>query len=466
MRFFLGIDLGTSFFKAGIFDETGKLHGLGRHPVKKESPGRNRCELDLAVFWKTLTCCIGDAVKEANISSSQIDALSYSSQANSFILLDKSDHPLTPLILWSDQRVEEISVPLKEWVSGRDFLCRTGLGIPPGRHSLIAKVGWFQRQQPSLWGKVRHLMSISDYLTYMLTGNRISDMSSSSMTGLLDLQEGEWWQYALDAIGIDKKQLSSLSKIGSRTGNLTEKAAELMGLPSGITIFSGGLDHHMVAIGAGIPCSGNISESTGTVLACVNCQTEYTPRSGVNIAQGLDDDHYFQMAFNTNGASVLEWYQSTCAPGLSIPELLAMAEVVAPGCGGLTARPSADQYEDLKGFIGVKKNHTHAHFVRAILESTSLDLCGLVNELNGEEEAAIVSSGGGARSRLWLQIKADMLNRTFLLPDSGELACRGAAMLCAEAIPCFKDMEAIHPDPLQVERYKEWYNENENKNYE
>ena len=99
MRFFLGIDLGTSFFKAGVFDETGKLYGLGRHPVKKESSVGNSCELDVAVFWETLTSCIGDAVKEANISSSQIDALSYSSQANSFILLDKSDHPLTPLIL-------------------------------------------------------------------------------------------------------------------------------------------------------------------------------------------------------------------------------------------------------------------------------------------------------------------------------------------------------------------------------
>lgn len=462
MRFFLGIDLGTSFFKAGVFDETGKLYGLGRHPVKKESSVGNSCELDVAVFWETLTSCIGDAVKEANISSTQIDALSYSSQANSFILLDKSDHPLTPLILWSDQRVEEESVQLKELVSRRDFLYRTGLGIPPGTHSLIAKVGWFQRQQPNVWEKARRIMSISDYLVFMLTGNSVSDMSTSSMTGLLDVQEGEWWQEALDTLGIDKKQLSTLSNVGSFTGNLTEKTVELVGLPPGIMIFLGGLDHHMVAIGAGIPYSGNISESTGTVLACVNYRNGYKPRTGVNIARGLEDDHYFQMAFNTNGTIVLDWYQSTYASSLSIPELLAMAEMVAPGCDGLVARPFAHEYEDLKGFIGVKENHTHAHFVRAILESVSRSLGELFNELQGEA-GAIVSSGGGARSRLWLQIKADMLNRIFLLPDSGELACRGAAMLCAAGISCFKDMEAIRPDPFQVEKYKEWYNEIKNQ---
>lgn len=463
MRFFLGIDLGTSFFKTGVFDETGKLYGLGRHPVEKNASDGNICELDVSVFWKTLRLCIEDAVKKSNISPRQIDALSYSSQANSFILLDESDNPLTPLILWSDQRVEEESVQLEELVARRDFLYRTGLGIPPGTHSLIAKVGWFQRQRPNVWEKVRRIMSISDYLLFMLTGNPVSDMSTSSMTGLLDVREGEWWQDALDATGIDKKQLSTLSDIGRPVGNLTAKGAELVGLSPGILMFSGGLDHHMVAIGAGIPCSGNISESTGTVLACVNYQSEYKPRPGVNIARGLEDDHYFQMAFNTNGAMALDWYQSNHAPDLSIPELLAMAERVAPGCEGLVSKPSTNKYEGLKGFTGVNNNHTHTHFVRAILESTSLSLGELIKELKDPGTTAIVPSGGGARSRIWLQIKADILDRTFLLPDSGELACRGAAMLCAVGIPCFKDMEAIHPDPVQVEKYKEWYNEIKNQ---
>lgn len=470
MRFFLGIDLGTSFFKAGVFDETGKMHGLGRYPVKKNSPDGRICELDGMVFWKTLRLSILEAMKEANISPKQIKALSYSSQANSFILLDEFDTPLTPLILWSDKRIVNEPVQLRELLSVREFLYKTGLGISPDRHSLIAKIAWFQSQQPLLWKKVRRIMSLSDYLTFILTGNRISDMSTSSMTGLLDVEEGKWWQDAVDIFHIDKKQLSTLLDVGSLAGNLTEKGAGLIGLSPETLIFSGGLDHHMVAIGAGIPYSNNMSESTGTVLACVNYPNEYKPRTGVNIARGLDDGHYFQMAFTINGTIALDWYRSNYVPDLPIPELLAMAENVAPGSEGVIAKPCANEYEGLKGFKGVNEYHTHGHFVRAILESTSLSLDELIRKLKGTDTQAVVPSGGGARSRLWLQIKANMLNRSFLLPDSGELACKGAAMLSIVGISCFKNMdeaiqnqkiykETIYPDPVQVKRYKEWYND-------
>lgn len=470
MRFFLGIDLGTSFFKAGIFDETGKIHGLGRYPVEKNASGGNICELDVSVFWKTLRLCIWDAVKKSNISPRQIHALSYSSQANSFILLDELDNPLTPMILWSDERVENESAQLKELISKSVFLYKTGLGIPPGKHSLVAKAGWFQSQRPRVWKKVRHIMSISDYLLFILTGKRVSDMSTSSMTGLLDVQEGEWWQDALDTTGIDKKQLSNLSNVGNLVGHLTGKGAELVGLSPSTLMFSGGLDHHMVAIGAGIPYSGNISESTGTVLACVNYQSEYKPRIGVNIARGLDENHFFQMAFNTNGAVVLDWYQSNYALGHSIPELVALAESILPGCEGLVAKPSAHEYEDLKGFTGVKDGHTHAHFVRAILESISLSLGELIKELDKEGAQTIVPSGGGARSRVWLQIKAGMLNRRFLVPELNELACKGAALLCVKGVSgCggigevvdnqLKYEEVISPDADEVEKYKHWRND-------
>ncbi|WP_298649921.1 FGGY-family carbohydrate kinase [uncultured Proteiniphilum sp.] len=474
MSFFLGIDLGTSYFKAGIFDENGKLHGLGRHPVEKSGYGGSVCELEVAVFWKTLRLCIRYAMKEANISSNKIQALSYSSQANSFLLLDESDNPLTPLILWSDERAEDGSAQVQTLLKKTDFLYKTGLGISPGKHSLIAKIGWFQKQQPYIWEKVRSIMSISDYLTFTLTGNRISDVSTSSMTGLLNVPEGRWWQEATDIFNIEKTHLPTLLKMGSLVGNLTEKGAGLIGLSPDTNMFSGGLDHHMVAIGAGLPRLNYISESTGTVLACVNCQKEYKPRIGVNISQGVDDSHYFQMAFNANGAIVLEWYQSNYAPALSIPQLLALAETIAPGCEGLVAKSSANEYMDLKGFINVKKRYTHGHFVRAILESTGLSLDGLVKKLDGTDAQAIVPSGGGARSRLWLQIKADILDRPFLLPESGELACKGAAMLCRVGMSRFKNMdevmesqmaftETIYPDPVEMEKYKNWSKDIKNK---
>lgn len=116
--------------------------------------------------------------------------------------------------------------------------------------------------------------------------------------------------------------------------------------------------------------SNKVSESTGTVLACVNYRKNYLPRNNVCIAPGLDDGCYFQMAFDENGATVLEWYRDKYALGSSIPELLEMAALVDVGCGGLIAKPCAHVFSEKSGFENIKEQIHHGYFVRAILEST------------------------------------------------------------------------------------------------
>ena len=444
MSFFLGIDLGTSYFKVGLFDEKGRLHGLGRQPLIKKSRDV-MCEVEPAVFWKTLRVCVDQAMTEAQITCNEIEALSYSSQTNSFILLDKSDKPLTPLILWSDERVIELPGSITRLTENKDFLYRTGQGIKPGVQSMIAKTDWIRKRDPDLWRETKHILSISDYLIYSLTREKISDLSTSSMTGLLDIINHTWWKEALDIFGIEQTNLSMPIKTGTEIGKMTTKGAERIGLSPGIKMFAGGLDHHMVAVGAGLTHLDYISESTGTVLACVNYVAGYHPRKDVNIAPGLESGHYFQMAFNTNGAAALEWYQQNFVPEYTIPELLELAEAIEPGCEGLTAKPNADKFEWPDGFNNIEEKHSHAHFVRAILESTSSSLLELVNVIDPENRVTtIIPSGGGAQSRLWLQIKANLTNKLFLLPESGELACKGAALLCSVGTSCSKSMkEAI-----------------------
>ena len=126
-NYFLGIDLGTSYFKAGIFDETGHLKGLGRQFVHKISD-EIFCELPLDIFWKTIRNCLNEAIQMADIPVNSIKSVSYSSQVNSFILLDKNDNPLTPLILWLDKRASGMELPVG---NTDELMQRTGLGIAP-----------------------------------------------------------------------------------------------------------------------------------------------------------------------------------------------------------------------------------------------------------------------------------------------------------------------------------------------
>lgn len=427
MGFYLGIDLGTSYFKAGVFDRQGNLVGLGRCAVTKQMDGVI-CELPVADFWSILRESVAEAVSKSGVKRDEIVSASYSSQANSFILLDNEGNPLTPLILWTDRRAEKIPTALQSLIEREDFLKKTGLGIAPGVQSMVAKIAWFQKNRPEIWKQVNSVMSISDYLTFSLTGRKVSDFSTASMTGLFDVVDEKWWDTALNLFEIDKKRLNSLRRIGAYVDALTAEGAEKLSLSVGTKFFIGGLDHHMVAVGSGLIGSTNISESTGTVLACVNYRDGYSPKSGINTAPGLKQGSFFQMAFNENGATALEWYQQNFASENSIVELLKMAENVPPGCDGLKAMPSADKYDGLSGFQNIQDKHTHGHFVRAILESTGLSLKQLIQLLDENNASkAVISSGGGARSQLWMQIKADMLNKTFIVPECSELACQGAA---------------------------------------
>ena len=429
MSLFLGIDLGTSYFKAGIYDGSGRLCGLGRESVPKVSED-DRCELSVSGFWKAVAGAISQALSDAGIPASAIDAVSYSSQANSFVLLDRTGNPLTPLILWSDHRAKNDCEKLRRLDAAPGFTNTTGLGIGLDQEFMLSKLAWFQKHETQIWDKTRYVMTISDYLVYGLTGSRVGDRSTAAMTAMLDVALGRWWPEALEAFGLKEDMLSTPMPSGTLAGNVTGRGASLAGLKEGTPLYLGCLDHYAVAIGAGILAGRRISESTGTVLACVAYREGYAPRKGVITGPGLDSRHYFQMAFDSNGATAVEWYQKNYAPGKTILQLEDEARNVPSGCDGLVAKPRSDTYPGLEGFINIKPEHTPAHFLRAIFESTATSLVKLVDALDPERQVTeIIPSGGGARNTLWLEIKADMLHRRYLPQASGELATKGAAML-------------------------------------
>ena len=430
MRFCLGIDLGTSYFKAGIYSDAGSLCGLGRVAVPKVVSG-GRCELSVHDFWEAIKGCIEMALSEANLTRFDISAVSYSSQANSFVLLDSCGTPLTNLILWPDSRAKGKCAQLKELAAAPDFMTRTGLGIDLNEEFMVAKLAWFQKYEPQIWSRTAYVMTISDLLVYMLTGCRVCDFDTAAMTGLLDVPNQKWWTRALEIAHLSEDMLSKPLPTGTLAGKVRRSASALSGLAEGTEVYLGCLDHYAVGIGAGILQGGRISESTGTVLAAVSYSEGYSPREGIITSPGLDGGHYFRLAFDGNGATAVEWYQKNYAPQKSILELEDEARCIPAGCDGLSALPKSDTYNGLEGFRNIRPEHTPAHFLRAIFESTAATLVQLVDKLDPERQATeVIPSGGGARNTLWLEIKAGMLQRRYLPQASGELATKGAASIC------------------------------------
>jgi xylulokinase len=215
MALLLGIDLGTSYFKVGLFDESGTVRGLGRVAVEPQSPGPGRFELPVSLFWQRLRRALDDALHQAGATAEAIAGISYSSQANTLVLLATDGLPLTPLIFWHDQRAAPVDDDLAAFGRTEEHGRVTGLvGVTPGRASV--KCRWFARHQPEIWARTRWIMTISDYLTHALTDLRLGDASTAVLTGLYSLPGRDWWPAALATFGIDGAQLSRPLTPGQR----------------------------------------------------------------------------------------------------------------------------------------------------------------------------------------------------------------------------------------------------------
>ena len=428
MRYILGIDLGTSYFKFGIYDENLSLKGLSRVAVKTNKGDGNLCQLAAERFVCFLQDGISRACQQAEILSHEIGSIGYSSQANSFLLLDKNNMPLTPLILWPDTRFAEIHPKAAELWEHPDFLKITGIGIDAGPNFCINKLLWFKYCHTDLWQNVRRVMTISDYLTFLFTGRLMGDLGTASLLGLVDCKNAKWWDQAFEILSLDKALFSDRYPVGTRVENLKGPAAESGGLKKQAAFFIGSLDHHMAALGAGVEQKTDMSVSIGTVIACVNMIGNYKPDTGICISP-WKNGKYCQLAFDSNGAGSIEWYQRKFAGQFSIEQIIKTA-ARAQGSDGLKAKRQAYQYSDLEtAFENIKSHHSDGHFIHALIESSAESLKDIAVKLSCESGfQKVTATGGAAQSDLWLKICSEKLNTEVIRSGCLEPATRGAAM--------------------------------------
>ena len=420
MPLLLGLDLGTSYFKVGLFSPEGVLRGLGRVRVVTDTPASGQVELPVERFVFLLRSGLDEALRAAGARASDIAGVSYSSQATTFLLLDASNLPLTPLVLWTDTRGAPMEPEVAAFGTSPEFHRRVGhVGFVA--ESAVPKLRWFRRERPAIWARVARVMTISDYLTFLLTGERAGDASTAAFLGLQDLRARAWWPEAFASLGFDPAGFSRLLSPGRACGRTCTTANALLGLPAGVPFAVGAIDHHAAAIGAGLGALAEVSISTGTVLAALALVDTVEPRPGCYHGPHTDGRRFYRLAFDADGAGKLENYQRRVAPRKTLEELLAAAEKAR-----LEGNP--DPVES-----GVLE----------ILESVARAHAGLVAQVTGGRRAArVAATGGGARSDLWLRLKAEALAATVVRPAGAEPACLGAAILAAAAAGIHPSIEA------------------------
>jgi len=413
MALLLGLDLGTSYFKAGLFDASGRLAGLGRVPTPITRAG-TRAEMPVAEFWRSLRSAVAQALTAASADAARVRAISYSSQANTFLLLDQAGTALTPFLAWTDQRAAPLEPTLAAFGDSDVFLQTAGFaGLAPG--FAVAKWNWLRRHEPALAARAAKLATISDFLTSQLTGADAGDANTAALTGAWDVRGECWWADALRTYGLSPGQLVAPRAPGSSIGRTNASAAELLGLPSGIPFVAGALDHFAAAVGAGVGPLGPVSISIGTVLAAVRLGG-YEVKRGCYLSPSWKRGEYCRLTFSVPGAGVVEEFRQKEARAHSYELLLQ----------GASETPQADR---------------RLSELRRLIEGLAADHARLLETLGaGASDTSLLATGGGARSRHWLQIVADVLKRPIVAPATEELACLGAAVFAATALGSYRDV--------------------------
>ncbi len=419
----LAIDLGTTNFKAALFDERGRLLALSRaaSPVVASN---GRAEMPVDAFHAALVDLIADLSNRAELAS--VRGISFSSQANSFALFDGANRPITPIILWTDDRARGGDEPLNRIAD-----LHVTSGVPHVDHEFAqAKLRWIAAHDPATAQRARKISFISDLLVEWMTGRHASELGLACLTALATHTESRWDPARLGLLGLPSMQWPSLVRPATDVGPILPDVADRLRLPRSARLFMGCLDQYAGAIGTGAVLPGSVCETTGTVLAAVACRHSGTPPPGPSVYVGpsFATDRVFHMTFSSTSANLLEWYRTKFAASASFDELIRLA-ASEPGCAKLGAIRSSvgDAFdEDVL-------RHRPGEIVNGIMHRVCEELGRLLEELK-VTGSPVRSAGGGARSDAWLQMKADHLGVPIQAASTEEPTCRGAAMLAANGL--------------------------------
>ncbi len=460
MVLFLGIDVGTTSVKAGVFTAEGKCLGVSHQDYRLSTPAVDQVELDPEIYWNAVIAAVGKVIKAKGLEVKKIAGIGVSSQGETLVSVDKNGIPLFPALVWLDKRAA---------VEARDLSVKLGstlyqhTGIPEVNPAWTAcKIAWLKRTQPAVYQKVSKFLLVQDFIIFRLTGNFVTDGSISCTSMLYDIVSHSWWSDALDSIGLEPGRLAEISRPGEKAGSLTPQAARLLELPSGIPVVLGGMDQAVGAIGAGNIVPEMVSETTGGALAIQVTLTSPDLDSTRQVPVYLHSvpDRYLFVPVCETGGMALQWFRDVFCyeeieqarrDGTNVYDLITgLAEEVSPGSDGLIMLPhlvgafSPEYNPQARGtFVGFTLYHQKPHFIRAVLEAVAFMLRRNLDLIrtSGINIKEIRSTGGGASSRLWRQIKSDVCQLPVTTLASDDTALLGDAILAAVAVGTFTSIE-------------------------
>jgi xylulokinase len=434
---YIGIDLGSTNIKAAIYSENMKLIDRQSQPVEYVREN-GFVEFDAVKYVRDLEALLWKMLQENKITN--IRQIAFTGQAESLVVLGKDGAPLMNAISWMDERSAAECAVLSERFSPEQCEEVTGqLAVLPTWPA--TKILWLKHNRPEIYENAATYMLLKDYVVYYFTGVKKADMSIATFSFYFDIYNKTYWQEMLDAIGVREEQLPELCEPCSVAGALLPEISKRLGLCGCCQVNVGTLDHFAGMIGTGNITPGNITLSTGTVMAmAVMCEEPAPKNTGIAMHYGFLPDTHVMLPVAESGGVSLEWFRRSCMPDVSYDQINAVLAqrsntpiLFLPYLVGTNA-PEFDS--NATGvFWGLHQEHDAYDMARAVMEGVSFVLrknCDYMAKA-GLTPSSIIATGGGAKSAIWCQMQADITGLKVRIPTEKEAACLGAAIVAAVA---------------------------------
>ena len=427
----MGIDIGTTSLKGCVFDENGKELACSQKAYTLITEG-DFVEFPPEEYFRLFKEAYDELASKYKFESFAIDT-----QGETIIFLDKNGEPLMNAIVWLDNRADKEAKEIENKFGLEKIYQTTGQTESPAGYP-APKIMWLKNNRPDLFDKLDKIVLLEDYLLYRITGKFVCERSLYSSTLYLDITTGEYWKEMLDFIGIDESKLPKLYESG-----------ECVGEYLGAKVVTGALDQISGFIGAGIIKEGMVSEMTGTALAVCALSKSIPPYfEGIKVpAHYVTKGNYCLLMWAPTAGMVMEWFKKTFFFDCDYDKINALCEQVPLGCEGLVLSPNMRgsvmpiNDPELKGaFYGIDLKHGRAHFGRAIMEGVACLLRQYLEHI-GVNVESITSIGGGAKSPLWCQIKADITGKKITTLQNKEIGCLGTAILAGVGSGVYSSIE-------------------------
>jgi xylulokinase len=456
----VGVDLGTTATKTAVYDETGKQLAEAVESTPLRWHGRHACDQDPNDFYKaaigTIRCCLEQGIVDA----SRVVAIGIAGQMAGVMGVDADFEPSTPYDSWLDRRC----VPQVEYLDrgiGDELTEETGC---PPMVDHAPKMRWWKECEPSAYARTAKFVMPGGYVAARLAGlsagDAFIDHTYLHFTGVASAREGRWSDDLIEVVGVDRDKLPIIVPPTTRLGMMCPEAAAATGLSRDVIVAAGLGDTAAGALGAGIVGQDQALDVAGTAAVFAGSTTEFRPDTEhrtLLVMRGAVEGQWISLAY-LSGGDLLSWFATSVVPGtengsdVDLDSLTDGVRTLAAGSSGLLFIPFLDgrilpSNDGMRGaWLGLSRDHSHKHMLRALLESVPFEYAGYVDILRQLhphwKPSEIRVAGGGGRSRVWDQIKASVLGLPYQRLDRDELGCWGAALVAGKAAGLFDDLAA------------------------